>query len=252
MKYTKICPICDSPQNYLNLGNYNRAVKNNTLCKKCNAKNMTDETKQKISKSSIGKPKSKEATEKMKSSLVKIWKNKSKEELEKWKKVVSKTSSERWQNTEYRTKISNSVKSYWTNLNEMERSSLFLKQQSGGAGVCKYLNVNDYIVYGKCEERYIKSLYNSNSKLPLKKERIGVKTPFGMTFPDFEYDECFVEIKSIYTFNKMIEERNETENCQLGKLMWIMNNIKDVKILVETTRNKFEDKTELAILPFIK
>jgi hypothetical protein len=251
MKYTKNCFNCQSIQTYSNLGNYNRAVKNNTFCKKCNAKNVSVETRLKISKATSGKPKSKEATEKMKNSLINLWKNKSKEELENWKIIVSKTSLERWKSDEYRTKISNSVKKHWNTLTAAQRSSRFLKQQNGGAGICKYIIVNDYIVYGKCEERYIKLLYNSNSELPIKKERSGVQTIYGMTFPDFEYETHFVEIKSIYTFNKMLAERKQTEKCQLGKLMWIMKNVKDVKILVETSRNKFEDKTELAILPFI-
>jgi hypothetical protein len=252
MKYNKQCSKCQSIQLYSNSGNYNRAIKNNTLCKKCNGKNVSEETRKKLSESALGKPKAKEATTKMRNSLINLWKNKSKEELENWKDIVSKTTSERWKKEEYRAQISNSVKLNWEALDDNQRSSRFLKQQQGGAGTCKYTTINDYIVHGKCEERYIRSLYASNSDLPFKTQRIGVRTLFGMTFPDFEYDTHFVEIKSTYTFNKMIEEREKRENCQLGKLMWIMKNIKDVKILVETSINNFEDKTELAILPFLK
>jgi hypothetical protein len=252
MKYTKLCSRCQSIQTYSNFGNYNRAVKNDTLCKKCNNREVSLETKQKISKSSIGKPKSKDAVEKMKNSLIQLWKNKTKDEMKNWKEIVSKTSSDRWKSVEYKKRVSNSVKNHWNSLTAEEREQRYINQQNNGAGVCEYLMVNNYIVYGKCEERYIKKLYKNNEDLPINKKRTAVETKFGLTFPDFEYETHFVEIKSLYTFNKMIEERNKTENCQLGKLMWIMENIKDVKILVETSRNKFEDKTQLAILPFIQ
>ena len=70
-----------------------------------------------------------------------------------------------------------------------------------------------------------------------------------MSFPDFEFETYFVEIKSVYTFNKMIEQAKKTENSQLNKLIWISNNIKEVKILVEVSKNKFEAKQkELTLL----
>jgi hypothetical protein len=107
MKYTKLCNKCQSIQTYSNFGNYNRAVKNNTLCRKCNNKEVSLETRQKISKSSIGKPKSKEAVEKMKNTLIELWRNKTDIEMMNWKENVSKTSLNRWKNDEYREKVSN-------------------------------------------------------------------------------------------------------------------------------------------------
>jgi hypothetical protein len=213
---------------------------------------VSDKTREKLSKSLSGKPKSKESVEKMKNSLIKLWKNKTDEEKLKWKEVTSKTSSDRWKDVEYKEKVSNSVKKHWDSLTIEQREQRYINQQNNGAGICKYSTVNEYIVYGKCEERYIKKLYKNNEDLPINKKRTSVETKFGLYFPDFEYENYFIEIKSLYTFNKMIEERNKTENCQLGKLIWVMGNIKDVKILVETSRNNFEDKTKLAISSFLK
>jgi hypothetical protein len=251
MKYTKVCKKCKCVQTYNGLGNYNRAVKNDTLCRNCNNKEVSLKTKEKISKALKGKPKAIQSVEKMKNSLIELWKNKSEDELNEWKQIVSQTSIERWKDIEYKTKVSNSVKKHWSTLSTQERESRYMNQQNAGAGICEYMMVNDYKVYGTCEQRYIKSLYKNNNELPFNKERSGIKTPFGICFPDFEYETHFIEIKSTYTFNKMIEERTKTEKCQLGKLMWISNNVKEIKILVETSRNKFEDETKIAILKFI-
>lgn len=249
MNYNKLCNKCGVQQTYSRLGNYNRAIKNNTLCRACRNKEVSWETKEKMSRSSIGKPKTKEHTEKMKNSLTELWKNKSIEELNNWKKVVSKTSLDRWQDPDYKNKVSNSIKKHWDTLSDEERCARFISQQENGAGVCKYIKILDYLVYGQCEKRYIEYLYKNNSALPIKKKRLGIKTPFGMCFPDFEFESYFVEIKSTYTFNKMIEQAKQTKNSQLSKLIWISNNIKNVNILVETSKNKFEDKSkELTLL----
>jgi len=249
MKYSKICDRCGTQQTYSNSGNYNRAIKNKTLCYNCRNKEFSSDTKEKLSRSLTGKSKSKEHTEKMKNSLVELWKNKSVEELDIWKKVVSKISLDRWKDQEYKNKVSSSIKKHWETLSDEEKQARFISQQENGAGVCKYIKIEEYIVYGQCEKRYIQSLYKNNSELPIKKKRIGIKTPFGMSFPDFEFETYFVEIKSVYTFNKMIEQAKKTENSQLNKLIWISNNIKEVKILVEVSKNKFEAKQkELTLL----
>ena len=156
MKYTKLCGKCQSIQTYSRLGNYNRAVKNDTLCKKCSNKEVSDKTREKLSKSLSGKPKSKESVEKMKNSLIKLWKNKTDEEKLKWKEVTSKTSSDRWKDVEYKEKVSNSVKKHWDSLTIEQREQRYINQQNNGSGICKYSTLNEYKLFGKCEERYIK------------------------------------------------------------------------------------------------
>jgi len=252
MEYIKKCKKCGESQIYKTKSNYNRAIKNDTLCKSCNNKIVSNETRNKISNKLSGKKKSKESVIKMKESLTEFWKNKTDEEMNEWKQTVSKSSSKRWKSDDYRKRVSDSVKSHWDSLTDDERISRYISQQDGGAGRCKYMEVNEYLVYGNTEKRYILNLVNTNSKLPLNKDRVGIKTPYGICFPDFDFGESFTEIKSLYTFNKMLDEYDKKDNCQLNKLLWINNNIKKVNIVVETSRNKFVDKTELAILPFIK
>lgn len=213
---------------------------------------MSKETKKKISESHKGKQKSQDHIENMKVSLKMSWKNKSKEDLNEWKNLVSRTSKERWSDDEYKNKMSTTMKKHWESLSDQEKERRHFASQEAGAGICKYMEILGYIVYGNSEKRYIQSLHNNQIPLPLNKPRNGVSTPFGIAFPDFEYDDHFVEIKSTYTFKKMLEQDEISDHSQLKKLFWIMKNIKPVKILVEEKRYVFKDKTDLAILPYIK
>jgi len=212
---------------------------------------MTEEIKNKISASHKGKSKSKIHVEKMKFSLKEMWKNKSEYELDNWKRLTSKITKERWSDEEYKKKLSDTMKKHWKSLSDQEKETRHLASLEAGAGVCKYLEILGYKVYGNCEKRYIQDLHKRNQILPLNKIRSGIGTPFGITFPDFEYEDCFVEIKSTYTFKKMLEQDQNSDKSQLKKLFWIMKNIKPVKILVEEKRYIFKDKTDIAILPYL-
>lgn len=245
MIYTKKCKICGKEQTYKSKYNYNRAVKNDTLCKKCNNKIVSTDTRNKISYKLSGKSKPKESVRKMKKTLKEFWKNKTQKEMNEWKNTVSTTTKKRWESDEYRKRISDSVKSHWESLTDDERTNRYISQQNGGAGYCKYIEVNGYTVYGNTEKRYILSLLHTKSKMPLKTSRNGINTPYGMCFPDFDYGESFTEIKSSYTFDKMIKDYEIKNNCQLNKLIWISKHIKKVNIIVEVSKNKFIDKTEI-------
>jgi len=247
MKYTKNCPKCNIIQTYSSSGNCKRAIRLNTLCRTCNQRIENPTRNLKISESLKGKPKSKESVEKMKKSLRTCWGNKTDGEMNEWRRVVSKTSKERWDDPDYKKRVSNSVANHWKSLSVEERTIRFNNQQKNGAGICRYHMVGDYRVYGFVEKRYITGLYNSNLEMPLNVKRRGIKTPYGMVFIDFEYSSYFVEIKSTFTFDKLVKER-ELENSQLRKIMWVNDNIKPVKILVEIERHTFSDYTELAFI----
>jgi hypothetical protein len=250
MKYTKKCPNCNKTQSYSRLGNYNRAIKHNTLCKKCTHSIPNESRNMKISNALKGKPKSKDSIEKMKKSLKKLWESKTDEEMNCWREIVSNTSKLRWQDDEYRNRVANSVSQHWNSMSDEDRTKRFHNQQKGGAGRCKYYKVGDYTVYGMVEKRYIREQYKLNSEMPLIKTREGINTPYGMVFIDFEYNSFFVEIKSTYTYSILIEE-SDLDNSQLKKILWVNDNVKPVKILVETERRVFTDYTNEAILPFI-
>jgi len=232
MKYTKQCPTCNETLTYSSQSNLGRSIQLNSTCRSCRV--ITKEHKKRLSEAHMGKPKSKQAVSKMKKSLKEYWSNKSESEMNDWREMVSQTSKERWRDDNYKQQVSDSVKEHWDSLSDDERISRFIKQQDGGAGISKYKMVGEYKVQGNTEKRYIQNLINSKKKLPLVKTREGIKTPYGVTFPDFEYDTHFVEIKSLYTYNKMIEDKT-----QLQKLMWVNKNVKEVKIIVEQYKNKF-------------
>ena len=121
--YIKYCSSCGSKQEYKSKGNYNRAVRNNTLCKPCSNKIVTDSVRNKISEKLKGKPKSKEHVDKMRKSLIKLWSNKTESELEEWKSVVSKTTKHRWSDPDYKQRVSNSISDSWNRMSNDERVS---------------------------------------------------------------------------------------------------------------------------------
>lgn len=241
--YIKYCSGCGSNQEYKSKGNYNRAVRNNTLCKKCSNKVVPDSVRNKISEKLKGKPKSKEHVDKMRKSLIKLWSDKSDSELQNWKSTVSKTTKDRWSDNDYKERVSNSIKANWDSMSDEERTVRYIKQQSGGAGVCKYIEVGGYTVYGQTEYRFISKLINDNAELPKKQKRNGISTPYGMTFIDFEYDSHYVEVKSKYTYDIFINQK-DTDNSQYNKQMWVNFNIKPVKVYVEMSKNIFKEHIE--------
>jgi len=241
--YIKYCSSCGSKQEYKSKGNYNRAVRNNTLCKPCSNKIVTDSVRNKISEKLKGKPKSKEHVDKMRKSLIKLWSNKTESELEEWKSVVSKTTKHRWSDPDYKQRVSNSISDSWNRMSNDERVSRYIKQQSGGAGICKYITVDDYTVYGQTEYRFISKLISDGDELPKKQKRNGVVTPYGITFIDFEYDSHYAEIKSKYTYDIFISQKN-IDNSQYNKQKWVNFNIKPVKVYVEVSRNNFKEIEE--------
>ena len=87
-------------------------------------------------------------------------------------------------------------------------------------GRCKFFMVDGVLLQGRYELRF----YLESEVKPRRPERI--KTPFGWYSPDFEFDDCFVEIKSTYTIKTCIA------NGQAQKINWVRQNIKPVKIMV--------------------
>ena len=238
--YIKYCGKCGSKQEYKSKSNYKRAVSKDTLCRSCSNKDVSSDTKLKISNALKGKSKSKEAVSKMRESLIKHWESKSDSEMDDWRATVSKTSSKRWNSDAYRNRVATSVKNHWDSLSESERSARYLKQQANGAGVCKYIDVGGYSVYGMTEYRYILYIINNNKPLPHKNSRDGVSTPFGITFPDFEYSTHYIEVKSTYTYNMFIEGKLDA-NSQYNKQLWVNSNIKPVKVVVEYSKGMFKE-----------
>jgi hypothetical protein len=235
-KYSKICSSCGLKQYYSNSSNLIRAIKLNTVCKKCNK--MTEETKNLISIANKGKKRTQEQNKKMIAGLKKLWENKTPEEKKLWSKIVSKTSKDRWENIEYKKTMALSVKNSWHALSQEERYKRHEASLKGGAGYCKYMEFEGYEIFGNTEKNFLQYIKNKNEQLPIKGKRLGVNTPYGIYFPDFDFGDYYVEIKSEWTY----KQYSEPNNKQKIKLEWTNNNIKPVKILVENKSGQFIKK----------
>jgi len=87
-------------------------------------------------------------------------------------------------------------------------------------GRCQFYQVDGIVLQGRYELVY----YLGCSEKPKRAPRI--KTPFGWYSPDFEFEDRFVEIKSIYTIKTCIA------NGQYKKIAWVRKNIKNIEIKV--------------------
>lgn len=112
------------------------------------------------------------------------------------------------------------------------------RKQTGG--VCKTYFVNGLRCQGTYEKEYLNMLINNHHELPNEAEPI--ITPFGVYYPDFTFNDKFIEIKSDYTYdvligNKMSRFTKKIETEQYEKIKWVDKNIKPVDILVIDKRN---------------
>jgi len=107
-------------------------------------------------------------------------------------------------------------------------------------GVCKKYNVHGLECQGTYEKFYIEKLFNENVKLPNNSK--GIETPIGVYYPDFSFDDKFVEIKSDYTYdvllgNKVCGYTKKINKDQYNKIKWVNENIMSVEIIVVDKRN---------------
>lgn len=121
------------------------------------------------------------------------------------------------------------MKDYWKNNRETASASVALNATLGGR--CKFFNVAGLRAQGRYELAYILNLINNGLKLPKKAKTI--TTPYGFYTPDFEFEDCFVEIKSTYTI------KTSKSLGQMKKIKWVDTNIKKIKIIILTeTKSK--------------
>lgn len=92
---------------------------------------------------------------------------------------------------------------------------------------------------GSSEKAYIEYLFNNNIPLPSRCSH-GVKTKYGIYFPDFEYENRYIEIKSTYTYSFLKENNNK----QYLKIKETSKINKPVHIIV-INKNKTILKTEI-------
>ncbi len=96
---------------------------------------------------------------------------------------------------------------------------------------CYY--VNNIRCQGTYEKRYIESLIKNNMLLPTKPK--GIITDYGIYFPDFEFEDRYIEIKSEYTYQIAIGKIKGITNkkgLQIDKINWTRDYIKPVQIII--------------------
>jgi hypothetical protein len=113
------------------------------------------------------------------------------------------------------------------------------RKQTGG--YCKFFKIHGLNCQGTYEKRYIEMLFENNMLLP--KDGKSINTPFGVYYPDFEYLNTIIEIKSSYTYDvlygvKANRWNNKVDLSQLNKIEWVNKNIKPVDIIVMDKRAK--------------
>jgi hypothetical protein len=228
------CPIC---------GNKKSKIQYKT-CQKCS---FNDEYKNKMSKSCKGKPGHK-------------WTDEEKEKISKankgnksWCKGLTKETSESLMNMsnkkkgdnnptkrlDVRNKISKSKKGKpghkWTEEQKKNASIKYKERlergELGKNPKCNWFNYKGIKAQGRSELKWLKNNYD----LIIKKKRSFISTPHGIYIPDFETNNYLIEIKSSWTYNILLQDKNK-----LDKLNFINLNIKPLKIIIDNGKN-FEE-----------
>ena len=89
-------------------------------------------------------------------------------------------------------------------------------------------------VQGSYEVAYLQDLIKKGIDLPKLCGKI--QTPYGLYFPDFEYDDKFVEIKSQFTWDVCNgikpNPKGVKTDIQRKKIDWTSKNVKSVEIII--------------------
>jgi hypothetical protein len=224
----KSCEVC---------GGYKGSLKAKK-CKSCQSKDK--EYRKKLSESCKGTSSwAKGLTKKTHASL-KSMSNKKKNKSP-WNKGLTKSDDDRiakLAEAKIGTQLTNEIKEKISKSNKGNsypitdevkqkiRKKLIERINSGeinGAPKCSIYEYNGYKVQGKSELRWIKQYYNSI----IKDSKKGIKTPFGLYFPDFETKDFYVEVKSRYTYNLMLNKP------QFEKIKFVSSNYKPVRLFID-------------------
>ena len=135
-----------------------------------------------------------------------------------------------------------------TNMRKAQQKLVKSGNRKQTGGICKNFIVNGLICQGTFEKYYIDKLITDGITLPKKANSI--ITPYGVYYPDFTFDNRFIEIKSDYTYeillgNKINRFTKKIDTNQYEKIKWVNKNIKTVEILIIDKRNNIIIKKEI-------
>lgn len=259
--YNRNCPLCNKEIIYKLKSNFQRAERKQTICKNCSqlvqkkSENYS-ERNDRISKArkeyfkNLDKEEHQKQIDKISESIRNTYENKSGNWKEEWKKTCSITSKEKWSDHSYKERVSEKIKNNnWSKRSDKEdiiQKCILTKikkyGKSNGLGKCKQFVVENLICDGTHEKFYIEYLISEGKSLPVNTKSI--KTEVGYYTPDFEYDDYYVDIKSLFTLKVLLGfssySKNKKSNPkQLLKIEYINKNIKPIKIiLVDIIDNK--------------
>lgn len=259
--YIRLCPNCNCKIEYTNKGNYNRANRGKKTCKSCTQQKIKREDwyiernkKISISKieywNNIPLCEKNAQIKKMANSISEKYQNKPDDWKEEWKKTCSRTSKEKWSDLSYKEKVSEKIKNNnWSKRPDKEdiiQKVILTKIEkygkSNGLGRCSEFLVEGLICNGTHEKFYIEWLISEGKDIPVSANSI--KTEIGFYTPDFEFDEYYIDVKSIFTLKVLLGfssySKNKKSNPkQLSKMKYINDNIKPIKIiLVDISESK--------------
>jgi len=107
-------------------------------------------------------------------------------------------------------------------------------------GKSKYYDTPIGKVQGTFEKLYIDNLLINNKTLPNIPK--GIRTDNGLYFPDFEFQDRYIEIKSPFTYEifegKIAGFDKTTSTKQKEKLLWVSKNIKPVELIILDKRGE--------------
>ena len=201
-------------------------------------KQHSKETKQKISQTNKGSIRNEEIREKMR--IAASGKKHSKERVEKHsnrmlgnkygvgkQSFLGKTHSEEFKsNLSIRMKGNVYAKGFKRSEETREKMRIAAtKREFTGSSLNNYFEVAGIICQGASEKKYIEQLIESKSELPIKCSKF-IDTPYGKRQLDFEYDDKFIEIKSIWTIKFYYDSDQELKD------KWISQHIKKVEVIV--------------------
>jgi hypothetical protein len=256
MKHERNCPVCNTALMYSNIGNYKRAIKNNTICRKCSnsIKGKDLSFREKVSTGrkkyfeSLSEEEHSLQKAKMSESIKRKYESRSDAWKDEWKRTCGAIAKERWASAEYKEKMAKILsENNWSrseNAKAIKKKQVITRIKNNGKylvkGRCKEYTVNDIKCYGKYEKMYIEHLISENMILP-KNVEYSIDTEYGTYTPDFEFEDFYVEVKSIFTYDVLLGKNSYSTNKynpeiqpQLYKMQYISKNIKPVKIaLVE-------------------
>lgn len=119
----------------------------------------------------------------------------------------------------------------------MKRKRVYKKRKTR----VRFFSVEGLKCQGRKEVKFLKERIRYKQSLPIKPERI--ETPFGYYTPDFEFEECYIEVKSSHTLSVsrgLIGYKGLTEpsDLQFKKIKWVAKNIKPIEIIVYLSKRE--------------